>query len=135
MQEQEEIAVEIDQGKSLVIRLQGSAEAEDSQKLFYELNGQPRAVRIDKAGAKSAQARPTAAEGDPDQIGAPMPGMVSRIAVKVGDVVSKGDPLISLEAMKMETVIAAPRDATIKQVLVASGVTVNGKDLLVVLGD
>ncbi|NGY04362.1 pyruvate carboxylase [Solimonas terrae] len=135
MQEQEEIAVEIDQGKSLVIRLQGRADADDSEKLFYELNGQPRAVRIDKAGAKAAHARPVAAEGDANQIGAPMPGMVSRVAVKVGDSVRKGDPLISLEAMKMETVIAAPRDASIKQVLVASGVTVNGKDLLVVLGD
>ena len=92
-------------------------------------------MRVDKAGAKAAHARPQAADGDADQIGAPMPGMVSRVAVKAGDTVRKGDPLISLEAMKMETVIAAPRDATVKQVLVASGVTVAGKDLLVVLGD
>ncbi|NKF23969.1 pyruvate carboxylase [Solimonas marina] len=135
LREQEEISVEIDKGKALVIRLQGRAEAEDSEKLFYELNGQPRAVRVDKAGVKSSTARAQAAEGDANQIGAPMPGMVSRVAVKAGDSVSKGDPLVSLEAMKMETVIAAPRDARIKEVLVPAGVTVNTRDLLVVLED
>ncbi|MGH8445513.1 MAG: pyruvate carboxylase, partial [Solimonas sp.] len=136
LREQEEISVEIDQGKALVIRLQGRADADAGEKLFYELNGQPRAVRVPKTGAKSSQQeRPKAAEGDANQIGAPMPGMVSRVAVKVGDTVSKGDPLISLEAMKMETVIAAPRTARIKQVLAVSGVAVQSRDLLVVLED
>src|SRR3546814_6630629 len=97
-QEQEESAVEIDQGKSLVIRLQGRSEieADGADRLFYELNGQPRAVRVDRAGAKAAHARPTATEGDIHQIGPPMPGMVSLVAVKAGDVVRKVDPLISL---------------------------------------
>nr|WP_020650342.1 pyruvate carboxylase [Solimonas variicoloris] len=136
LREQEEICVDIDQGKALIIRLQGRADAEDNEKLFYELNGQPRAVRVDKADAKNAQQeRPKAAESDPNQIGAPMPGMVSRVAVKVGDTVAKGDPLVSLEAMKMETVIAAPRAARVKQVLAHAGVAVQAKDLLVVLED
>ncbi len=135
MREQDEVSVEIDQGKTLVIRLQGRAEveAEGIDKLFYELNGQPRAVRIDRAGAKSASARPLAADDDPNQIGAPMPGMVARVAVKAGDTVRKGDPLLSLEAMKMETVIAAPHDARVKQVLAPAGTVVSSKDLLMLL--
>jgi pyruvate carboxylase len=136
LREQEEISVEIDRGKALIIRLQGRAEADDSEKLFYELNGQPRAVRVPRAGAKSAQQdKPKAVEGDASQIGAPMPGMVSRVAVKVGDTVAQGDPLVSIEAMKMETVIAAPRAARIKQVLAISGLAVQAKDLLIVLED
>ncbi|SEP66525.1 pyruvate carboxylase [Solimonas aquatica] len=136
MREQEEISVDIDKGKVLVIRLQGRADEDASSKLFYELNGQPRAVRVARADAKaSASERPKAVDGDPSQIGAPMPGMISRVAVKVGDVVAQNDPLISLEAMKMETVIAAPRAGRVKQVLVTAGNAVNTKDLLLVLED
>ena len=134
LREQEEISVDIDQGKTLVIRLQGRADVEEEgvAKLFYELNGQPRMVRVPKAGSVSARAeRPKAQEGHPDQVGAPMPGMVSRLAVKTGDNVRKGDPLLALEAMKMETVVAAPRDGRIAQVAVQSGTPVAARDLLV----
>jgi pyruvate carboxylase len=134
LREQEEISVDIDQGKTLVIRLQGRADVEEEgvAKLFYELNGQPRMVRIPKAGSAAAKSeRPKAQDGDPDQVGAPMPGMVSRLVVKAGDNVRKGDPLLALEAMKMETVVAAPRDGRIAQVAVQSGTPVAARDLLV----
>ncbi|HEY0973438.1 MAG TPA: pyruvate carboxylase [Solimonas sp.] len=136
LKEREEISVDIDTGKTLVIRLQGSAEVEEEGvcKLFYELNGQPRMLRIPRAGSDKTKAeRPKAADGDPNQIGAPMPGMVSRVAVKVGDSVRKGDPLFALEAMKMETVVAAPRDGRIQQIAVHAGITVAARDLLLVL--
>ncbi len=131
----EEIAVDIDAGKTLVIRLQGTAksEAEEETKIFFELNGQPRTVRVAHAGSTAAAARPKAEEGNPLHIGAPMPGTVVTTAVKEGQKVAKGDPLVSIEAMKMETLIRAERDATIARVHVRPGAAVSAKDLLVEL--
>lgn len=136
LRDADEVAIDIDTGKTLIVRLQARTDLEDEgrSKLFYELNGQPRVIRINHAGAaKVAQERAQVDDKDPDQIGAPMPGMVARVAVKAGQAVKKGDPLLALEAMKMETVIAAPRDAKIKAVEVKIGNTVNTKDLLIVL--
>jgi pyruvate carboxylase len=132
---QEEISVEIEPGKTLVIRLQSRTDSEDEgvSKLFYELNGQSRMIRVAHAGAAKTAERPKADETSPDQVGAPMPGMVVRIQVQAGQAVRKGEPLLALEAMKMETVIGAPRDGRIKTVLVAPGTTVNARDLLIVL--
>ena len=135
LKEQQEISVDIDQGKTLVIRLQGRADSveEGASKLFYELNGQSRSIRVLQAGSAQAAARPKAEEGNASQVGAPMPGMVVRVAVQAGDSVRKGDPLLALEAMKMETVLAAPKDARIKEVLVQAGTVVGARDLVVVL--
>ncbi len=131
LREGEEISVEIDRGKALIIRLQGRAETSAGEKLFYELNGQPRTVNVAKAGAKAQSEHPKAVDGNPDQIGAPMPGMISRVAVKPGDIVDKGEVLLALEAMKMETLVAAPHGGKIAQVLVAPGSVVSAKDLLI----
>lgn len=133
LREQEEISVDIARGKTLVIRLQGRADREEdgSAKLFYELNGQPRAVRVSIVGAAGTVAQRVKADpNDPSQIGAPMPGMVARIAVKAGERVEAGDALLTLEAMKMETVIAAPKAGTIAEVSISAGVTVDARDLL-----
>jgi len=133
-EQQEEISVDIEPGKTLVIRLQSRTDIEDEgvSKLFFELNGQSRTLRVPHAGAaRSASERPKAEEGNANQIGAPMPGMVVRVAVQKGQSVAKGEPLMALEAMKMETVIAAPRDAVVKQIHAGPGITVNTKDLLI----
>ena len=135
-EQQDEISVDLQAGKTLVIRLLSRTDVEDEgvAKLNFELNGQSRVIRVPLAGAaKSAGERAKADEGNPAQIGAPMPGMVVRVAVQKGQSVAKGEPLMALEAMKMETVIAAPRDAVIKQIHVAPGLTVNTKDLLIEL--
>jgi pyruvate carboxylase len=133
----QEIAVAIDKGKTLLIRLQGRADLEDEgqSKLFYELNGQPRVVRVDRAGAAKTVTHPRAQDGNACHIGAPMPGMVVTVAVKAGQKVAKGDPLVSIEAMKMETMIRAERDANVKQIHVKPGSVVSAKDLLLELGD
>ncbi|MGH8506854.1 MAG: biotin/lipoyl-containing protein, partial [Stenotrophobium sp.] len=136
LREREEISVDIERGKTLVIRLQGSSEVKEEgiAKLFYELNGQPRMVRIPLADTSGAKAgRPKADAGNAAHIGAPMPGMVVRIAVQKGNHVVKGEPLLALEAMKMETVIAAPRAGVIKEILVHAGLTVSARDLLLVI--
>ncbi|MFA6608970.1 MAG: pyruvate carboxylase [Candidatus Paceibacterota bacterium] len=136
MRKGDEVAIDIDTGKTLAIRLLGDGEHDDEDgegvKLFFELNGQPRLVRVHKAGAvKGHGARGKIEEGNPDHVGAPMPGSVVTVSVKVGQKVQRGDPLVSIEAMKMETVVRAERDGEVAQVLVSPGTVVSPKDLLV----
>ncbi|HTY98228.1 MAG TPA: pyruvate carboxylase, partial [Rhodocyclaceae bacterium] len=83
----DELAVDIDPGKSLLVRLQGAADVVDDEgegtKLFFELNGQPRTMRIAKAGPGGVRReRPKIEEGNPDHVGAPMPGSVVTVSVK-----------------------------------------------------
>jgi pyruvate carboxylase len=129
----EEISVDIDTGKTLVIRLQGRTELLDEgvSKLFFELNGQPRAQRVAHAGVKQAYERRKAAEGNALEVGAPMPGTVARLAVQAGQRVAKGETLLALEAMKMETLVAAAQDAVVKAVHVHAGDVVRPGDLLI----
>ena len=90
-------------------------------------------LRIPIAGAASAKAAHVKAdEGNTAHVGAPMPGMVVRVAAQKGARVTKGEPLVAIEAMKMETIVAAPREGVIKEILVHTGLTVAAKDLLVV---
>ncbi len=134
--DREEIAIDIDQGKTLVVRQTGRSDTVDEEgmiKVFFELNGQPRAVRVQKAGLGAVKAKPKAEEGNPKHVGAPMPGMVVTVAVKVGQKVAKGDALLSMEAMKMETMLSAERDGTVHAIHVRTGETVNAKDLLIEL--
>jgi pyruvate carboxylase len=135
----EEIAIDIDRGKTLVIRLLGqtASREQDHSRLLFELNGQPRPVRVAErsaAAGKNAKAnkagRPKAQAGNRAHVAAPMPGMVAQIAVKVGQSVSKGQALLSVEAMKMENSIAAERDGTIAAIHTAVGDTVQAQDLL-----
>ena len=135
-EQDDELSVDIEPGKTLVIRLQSRADIEDEgvSKLFFELNGQSRMIRVPHANAaKSSTERAKAEEGNANQIGAPMPGMVVRVAVQKSQSVTKGEPLLALEAMKMETVIAAPRDGVIRQIHVTPGITVSTRDLLIEL--
>jgi len=133
LQDREEVSIDIDRGKTLVVRQTGRSDAVDEEgkiKVFFELNGQPRTVRVPKAGAASGVAKARAEEGNPRHLGAPMPGMVVTVAVKAGQSVKKGDPLVSLEAMKMETMLSAERDAVVQAIHVRAGETINAKDLL-----
>ena len=136
MEPAEEIVAEIDPGKTLEIRLQavGEMNEEGEVKVFFELNGQPRTIRVMNrvAAAKSVQ-RPKAETGNPNHIGAPMPGVVATIAAQVGKPVKAGDLLLTIEAMKMETGIHAERDATVKAVHVQAGSQIDAKDLLIEL--
>ncbi|NJA88264.1 pyruvate carboxylase [Rhodocyclus tenuis] len=137
MSAREEVTIEIDPGKALIVRLIGRTEPDEDGmvKLFFELNGQPRTVRVPKKGAVvSSHTAPKAEAGNPNHVAAPMPGMVGTVLVKAGQSVSKGSPLLSIEAMKMETMITAERDATVVRVHVASGSRIEAKDLLVELG-
>ncbi|MDB5986213.1 MAG: putative pyruvate carboxylase, partial [Nevskia sp.] len=134
LKEQDEIAAELEPGKTLLIRLQATTEMkeEGEDKLFFELNGQPRTVRVPKAGAVASKAAlPKAEEGNANQIGAPMPGMVVTVSVKAGQKLDAGDVLVSIEAMKMETQLRAEKAGVVKRVLVTPGTSVMAKDLLI----
>ena len=134
MEAGEEITAEIDPGKTLEIRLQAIGETDDQGevKVFFELNGQPRVIRVPNRLVKSQTAsRPKAEDGNANHIGAPMPGVVASVSASAGQKVNEGDLLLTIEAMKMETGIHAERSATVKAVHVQAGGQIDAKDLLV----
>ncbi|MGB8815412.1 MAG: biotin/lipoyl-containing protein, partial [Paracoccaceae bacterium] len=138
MEPGDEITAEIDPGKTLEIRLQavGETTEDGDAKVFFELNGQPRVIRVPNRAIKAkTAAKPKAQEGNPAHIGAPMPGSIASVAVVVGQKVHAGDMLLTIEAMKMETGIHADRNATVKALHVAAGSQIDAKDLLIELED
>lgn len=134
MEPGDEISVEIDPGKTLEVRLLTLGETDETgqMKVFFELNGQPRQVRVPNRSATGAQAaRPKADAANPGHVGAPMPGVVASVGVAQGAQVKQGDLLLTIEAMKMETGLHADRDGTIKALHVGPGQQIDAKDLLV----
>jgi pyruvate carboxylase len=133
MQPGDEIAVEIEAGKTLVVVLMTIAETDEEGqvKVFFELNGQPRIIKVlNRAAAAKTVMRRKAEEGNPSHVAAPMPGSVSTIAVKLGQTVKAGDIIATLEAMKMETVLHAPFDGKIVEILASPGQQIDARDLL-----
>jgi pyruvate carboxylase len=132
----QEVAIKIEAGKSLVVVLQVVGETEDDGqvKVFFELNGQPRTIVVpNRSFAATHPVRRKANEADDSHVSAPMPGAISSVAIKVGDTLKAGDVLLTMEAMKMETALHAPRDGTVLELLVTAGAQVEAKDLLAVI--
>ena len=132
----EEITVEIESGKSLIIKFLTSSEPypDGTRTLFFELNGQPREITVrDKALRVTERTHPKADPADPGQVGAPTAGVISSIAVQVNHAVERGEKLLTLEAMKMQSNIYAPVSGRIAKVLVTAGQQVEAKDLLVAI--
>jgi pyruvate carboxylase len=132
----DEISVEIQSGKTLIIRYltTGDARPDGLRTVFFELNGQPREVDVpDRNREATAHRHPKADIDNPNHIPAPMPGKVAVVAVTKGQSIKAGDRLLSIEAMKMETAVYSPRDAVVGDVLVKPNSIVAAKDLLVVL--
>ncbi len=133
--EGEEIQVEIEQGKTLFIKLVAVSEADEEGRrtLFFELNGHPREVTVKDQSLAVEEVRRIKA--DPDNLhhlGSPMAGMVATVHAKAGEEVAEGDKLIVLEAMKMEMILSSPLHGVVKEVYAKSGDRVDGGDLLVV---
>ncbi|ODT80069.1 MAG: pyruvate carboxylase [Pelagibacterium sp. SCN 64-44] len=134
LEEGDELLVDIEKGKTLVIAYQGRAETNEKGevRVFFDLNGQPRTIIVpDRLKAGEVKVRAKAAAGDPKQVGAPMPGVISTLAVSQGQKVSAGDVLCSIEAMKMETAIHAETDGVVAELLIKPGDQIDAKDLLV----
>ncbi|MFD1327735.1 pyruvate carboxylase [Mycoplana ramosa] len=133
----EELFADIEKGKTLVIlnQTQGEVDEKGMVKVFFELNGQPRPIKVpDRNRGASSAVRRKVETGNAAHLGAPMPGVVSTVAVAAGQSVKAGDVLLSIEAMKMETALHAEKDGVIAEVLVRAGDQIDAKDLLVVFG-
>lgn len=134
MQEGQELSVELAPGKTVEIRYltKGEPDENGDVKVYFEINGQPRSTKVsDRTRSARKTAHPKADPTIPGQIGAPMPGIISAISGFVHQTVKVGDPLLSIEAMKMETSLNAHRDGVIVAMHVSSGMQVDANDLLV----
>ena len=134
MEPGEAITAEIDPGKNLEILFQTIGETDENGdvKVFFELNGQPRVIRVPNRAIKAqTKARPKADPANPAHIGAPMPGVIASVTAALGQKVKTGDLLLTIEAMKMETGIHADRDGVVKALHVSAGSQVDAKDLMI----
>ncbi|WP_376961322.1 pyruvate carboxylase [Azospirillum sp. A26] len=134
----EEVSLSLEPGKTLVVRYLAIGEADEAgqRAVFFELNGQPRMIEVQDRSVTPARAgRPKAENGNPAHIGAPMPGLITGILIRPGQRVEAGDALMSLEAMKMETIVRADRSGAVERIVIEQGWSVETKDLLVVVSD
>jgi pyruvate carboxylase len=136
LEQGQEIAVELEPGKTLVVKLLTVSDPhpDGTRTIFFELNGQPREAEVrDHALQATVQARPKADPSEPGQVGSPIPGAISSIVVELGEQVKKGDRLLVLEAMKMQSTVYAPVDGKVTKRLAGVGDKVEAKDLLLVI--
>jgi len=133
MKPAQELAVDIEPGKTLFIRLLnvGAVDAEGKRTVNFELNGMARQLAIvDRSAKPVVKARQKVDPAKPSEIGAPIPGLVTALSVNVGSKVVKGDKLLTLEAMKMQTTIYAPFPGVVEEICVQNGSAVESKDLI-----
>jgi pyruvate carboxylase len=136
MEPGQEISIDLERGKSLIVRYVTRSEPHEdgTRTVFFELNGQPRAVRVlDRTATPTRPPQRKIEEGNPRHIGAPMPGTVATVAVVVGQKIARGDVVVTLEAMKMQAAVRAEVEGQVSEVLVRVSTQVDAKDLLVVL--
>ena len=132
----EEIMVELDRGKNILISLmlKGDPDEDGNVNIFFKINGQLRNVFIKDKSVKVERQRNKKAEADdPKQIGAPLQGMLSNVLVKKGQEVQKNQPLFVIEAMKMETTVTANEEGVVDRVELGNGTLVHSEDLVLVL--
>jgi pyruvate carboxylase len=134
LQPYQEVPIEIEPGKTLVVKFLtiGDADADGMVTVYFELNGQPREVKV--PDRKRGTVKVERAKADPQNnkhVGAPMPGKISAVSVSLGQMVQKGTKLLAIEAMKMETAVYSPRDGKIAKIDVQPGNLVAAGDLLI----
>jgi pyruvate carboxylase len=131
-----DVTAELEPGKTLAIKFQtvGEPHPDGTRTVFFELNGQPREINVRNRKLEVKEAsKPKADPNVPGQIGAPIPGVVSTVAVQLAQQIKKGDRLLVMEAMKMQSTVYAPVSGTISQLLVQPGQHVDAKDLLLTI--
>lgn len=132
MKPNEEIMINIGKGKTILVRLlfiSDKADEAGNRTVFFRLNGQTRLIEIRDKNAES-KTRSNQKAQQPNEIGAPLQGRLSKIFVKVGELVKKNAPLFTIEAMKMETTITAPRDLKVKRVVLNESSMVENDDMI-----
>jgi len=128
--------INIEDGKTLVIKYVGLGDMNEdgTRNVLFELNGMRREVAVVDPFAKETGSTVVMADTSDDrQIGASIPGMISRVDVQPGDEVDENQVLAVVEAMKMETSIVAPKGGVIDQVLIKKGDNVKAGELLITL--
>ena len=136
MQSGDEVAVDIERGKTLIVRYVTTSDPHEdgTRTVFFELNGQPRSVKVpDRSQVALKPPRRKAEATNSNHIGAPMPGTVATVNVIAGSKIKQGDVLVTIEAMKMETSVRADRDGTVSEVVTKPGEAIDAKDLLFVI--
>ena len=129
----QEYSLKIDEGKSLIVRYltKGETKQDGMCSVFFELNGQPRTIEVlDENFIKTSASKVKADPNNINHIGSPLPGQVAQLFVTEGNKVIKGDKILIIEAMKMETIISADKTGVINKIYVNSGDNVSSKDLL-----
>jgi len=136
MEPGQEISVTLERGKTLIVLYIATSEPHEdgTRTVYFELNGQPRSVRVaDRSQVAKRPPQRKAEPGNPLHLGAPMPGTIATVNVTVGRKVARSDILVTLEAMKMETAVRAESDGEVAEILATPGQQVDAKDLLIVL--
>jgi pyruvate carboxylase len=132
----EEVLIQIDKGKSILVRLLtcSDPDEEGKRKVFMRLNGQTRIIEVvDKTVSVTVKEHQKIEKGNKKHVGAPLQGKLSQVLVKEGDAVRKNQPLFVIEAMKMETTIAAAEEGSIGQIVLNGGTMVKTDDLVLTL--
>ena len=138
LEDGEECVFDIETGKRLIVKFLtcGDPQPNGTRTVFFELNGQPREVRVRDRSLQAARpAARKADSGNSDHVGAPTPGLVTGLFVGPGDEVEANDKLLTLEAMKMQSTIYAPKAGKVREIVVSAGSQVESKDLLLVLAE
>lgn len=133
----EEFELNIEEGRNILVKMVsiGDADASGTRQVILELNGERWFVPVTDSSSSKASARREKASSDAGSVGAPMPGVVVDVKVKVGDLVDEGDQIVTMSAMKMETAIPAPRSGVVQRITVNAGDKVDGDDLLACIVD
>lgn len=134
LENDEEILVEITEGKTLIIRklYTGEANEEGSRTVFFKLNGNTRGVEVQDASQKVTKVSHKKASAA-NEIGSPLQGKLSTILVSAGESVEKNQPLFIIEAMKMETTVTATAPGVISSIELREGTLVESDDLILSL--
>jgi len=136
LKDDEEVMIEIDKGKNILVRLLTCSEPDEEgkRKVFMRLNGQTRIIELQDAKSKNvSQENEKADKNNPKHIGAPLQGKLSQVLVQEGEEVKVNQPLFIIEAMKMETTITATEPGRIKRIILSPGKLVKADDLVMLL--
>ncbi|MFD2570129.1 pyruvate carboxylase [Spirosoma soli] len=134
LKENEEILINIEEGKNILVRLLFMSEPDEygMRTITFELNGQSRQVQVRDKASKVEKAINPKVSKDGD-VGAPLQGRLTRILVKEGDAVKKNQPLFVIEAMKMESIVAAQKEGKVAKIVLQEGTVVEQDDCVVEL--
>ncbi|KAF8316749.1 pyruvate carboxylase [Clavulina sp. PMI_390] len=132
----EEMHIAIEKGKMLIIKVLAISNVNENtgtRDVWFEVNGESRAVAVEDKSAAIETVKREKASADPGSVGAPMSGVVVEVRVKEGQEVMKGDVLCVQSAMKMESAVSAPVSGHVKRVMVKEGDSLSQGDLVVEL--